>query len=179
MSGDTPANAVPPTVYRSIPGGYAQAVGSVGENLRKLRTDARLTQEELAKRARVRQGYISKWEQGHSQPDLRSLIRLAVGLERPLDTLVMGVDEAYDLICQSLGRRSASSAGGAADELPASARRQLAELNDRLAKYETALGEMQDVASRLVKIAVAARRAKGGAPVLRQPGRSGRDRKIS
>lgn len=51
------------------------------ENLKALRKDRGLSQEELAVRLNVVRQTISKWEKGLSVPDAAMLIRLAEVLE--------------------------------------------------------------------------------------------------
>lgn len=67
-------------------------------NIRELRIGRGLTQDQLAAASGVKQGYISKWEKGRAYPNARSLLRLAVGLGRPIDDIVAGVDADYEPI---------------------------------------------------------------------------------
>ena len=53
----------------------------LGENIKTLRKNKGLTQEELASRLRVVRQTVSKWEKGLSVPDAELLQRLAEGLE--------------------------------------------------------------------------------------------------
>ncbi len=70
--------------------------GRLGANLRRLRQQAKLTQEILAERAAVQQADISKWEKGKVTPELVSALRLARALDVSLDALLQGVDAQYD-----------------------------------------------------------------------------------
>ncbi len=48
-----------------------------GENLKTLRKNKGITQEELAARLNVVRQTISKWEKGQSVPDAEMLVKLA------------------------------------------------------------------------------------------------------
>lgn len=60
-------------------------------NLRRLREAAGLTQMELANRAEMDMAEISRLELGKRDPRLSTIVRLAVALELPLETLVGGI----------------------------------------------------------------------------------------
>lgn len=60
------------------------------KQLRKYRTDNKITQDELASKLFVTRQSISKWESGDSTPDLNNLIKLADIFDVSLDTLVLG-----------------------------------------------------------------------------------------
>lgn len=60
-----------------------------GENLRRARRLARLSQDELGQRASLNRTEISKLEQGERAPRLETIVKLAGGLEvDPGDLLV-------------------------------------------------------------------------------------------
>jgi transcriptional regulator with XRE-family HTH domain len=60
-----------------------------GENLRRARRLARLSQDELGQRASLNRTEISKLEQGHRAPRLETIVKLAGALEvDPGDLLV-------------------------------------------------------------------------------------------
>lgn len=61
------------------------------ENLKALRKDRGLSQEELAVRLNVVRQTISKWEKGLSVPDAAMLIRLAEVLDTTVSRL-LGAD---------------------------------------------------------------------------------------
>ena len=65
------------------------------ENLKALRTDRGLSQEELAVRLNVVRQTISKWEKGLSVPDAAMLIRLAEVLDTTVSRL-LGADVPED-----------------------------------------------------------------------------------
>lgn len=60
------------------------------ENIVRLRTEKRLTQEELADLLGVSRQSVSKWESGASVPELDKLIRLSEIFEITVDELVKG-----------------------------------------------------------------------------------------
>ena len=57
-------------------------------NIRALRENSRLTQQQLADKLSVTQRKISYWESGKIEPDLESLWRLADFLDVTIDELV-------------------------------------------------------------------------------------------
>jgi transcriptional regulator with XRE-family HTH domain len=163
---DIPVTLGTPGVYMDIPGGYAQPV-SLARNIRTLRRAADLTQTALGDQLGVGQGAVSKWETGETEPDASLLPTLAVTVRTTLDQLLKGVNLAYDnrdLPRHSSVERSAPHQEVAVD--PASARL-VVDLKARIAKYEVAFDQAQDVARRAAKLAIAARRAQGR-PIARR-----------
>lgn len=63
---------------------------SLGENIVRLRTEKRLTQEELADLLGVSRQSVSKWESDASTPELDKLIRLSEVFDITVDELVKG-----------------------------------------------------------------------------------------
>lgn len=59
----------------------------IGENIQKLRRDARLSQEELAEKIGVSRQTVAKWENGTTVPDINSCMAMAELFEVSLDTL--------------------------------------------------------------------------------------------
>lgn len=84
---------------------------SVGRNVRERRLVAKLSQEQLAGQAGLKQSAISAYERGRARPDVKTLLRLAVGLGTPVDDLVIGLDEDYDLACQARRVQAMESTG--------------------------------------------------------------------
>lgn len=62
----------------------------LGENICRLRTEKRMSQEELAAALAVSRQSVSKWETGASVPDLDKLLRLSEIFDVTLDALVNG-----------------------------------------------------------------------------------------
>lgn len=58
------------------------------ELLRKVRTERGITQEELAKKLKVPQSFVSKYESGERRVDLVELRLVCASLGVPLQTLV-------------------------------------------------------------------------------------------
>lgn len=140
-------------VYKSIPGSYAQPVARLQKNVRDLRKAAGLTQEQLAERAKVKQATISKWETG-TTPDITSLLRVAVGLERSLDALVDGVDPEYDE-----KQRTRSAMDGEAGKL-------WSQLDD--AQRESVITVMRAMPRASAPAVSAVRQKPGAAPIARR-----------
>lgn len=61
-----------------------------GENLKKLRKEKGLSQQEVALRLHVVRQTVSKWEQGLSVPDADLLVKLADVLETDVSHLLCG-----------------------------------------------------------------------------------------
>lgn len=60
----------------------------IGENIRKLRKDKELTQEQIADMLGVSTPAVNKWENGNSMPDIGILAPLARTLDTDLNTLL-------------------------------------------------------------------------------------------
>ncbi|WP_395945552.1 helix-turn-helix domain-containing protein [Brevundimonas sp.] len=60
-----------------------------GDNLRRARNAADLSQEELAFRAGMKRSYVSDMERGTRNPTVRALGRIANALEIPPHTLLL------------------------------------------------------------------------------------------
>ncbi len=58
------------------------------ENLRSLREEAGLTQQDLADRLQTTQRKVSYWESGKVEPDLENLWRLADFFDTSVDDLI-------------------------------------------------------------------------------------------
>ena len=66
---------------------------SLGHNLRKIRVDAALSQEELAERCSCCGSYIGKIENGKALPSLEMIVKIANVLDTTVDVLLMGVPQ--------------------------------------------------------------------------------------
>lgn len=60
----------------------------INTNLKKLRQQHQLTQEELAEKLDVSRQVIAKWEKGESTPDLHFCVRLADLYDVTIDNLI-------------------------------------------------------------------------------------------
>jgi transcriptional regulator with XRE-family HTH domain len=60
---------------------------NIGFAVKELRTYARMSQKELAKRSKLTQGYISNVEHGKQQPTTKVIKRICVALGVPVDII--------------------------------------------------------------------------------------------
>ncbi len=65
---------------------------SFGDNLRRIRRDRGLTQQELAKESDIRYGHISKMERGIGDPKLSTIYKLTNALDVSADSLLMDTE---------------------------------------------------------------------------------------
>jgi transcriptional regulator with XRE-family HTH domain len=63
-----------------------------GDNLKAVREEKGLTQEELADRTGLHLSAVGKHERGEREPRLFTVIKLAKGLEVPADRLCDGIE---------------------------------------------------------------------------------------
>lgn len=101
-----------------------------GENLKKLREEKELSQQEVALRLHVVRQTVSKWEQGLSVPDADLLVKLADVLETDIS----------HLLCGETGRRESRGQEEALVEQLVELNRQLAEKNRRARRIWKAVG---------------------------------------
>ena len=73
----------------------------IAENLKALRTQAGLSQEQLGLGANVKQSAISRYERDEDVPEVGTILRLAAGLNVPVEALLKGVDAEYDRLIAS------------------------------------------------------------------------------
>jgi transcriptional regulator with XRE-family HTH domain len=66
----------------------------IGNRIRAIREEKKLCQIDLAVRAGLLQGFLSKVEGGEAVPDLAALDRIAAALDVPLHKLFYDGDEA-------------------------------------------------------------------------------------
>ena len=69
---------------------------SFAENLKRIRKERHLSQEELAEWLDVSRQAVSKWEQGIGYPEVETLLLLSSKLNLSLDTLM-----SSELACES------------------------------------------------------------------------------
>lgn len=78
-------------------GPYDSAVATVGENIKRIREEKRLTQVAVAEVIGVKPTQISNWENDrYGIPDTSSLLKLAKALGCTVDDLLAGIDPEYD-----------------------------------------------------------------------------------
>jgi len=65
----------------------------IGENIKRIRTDKKMTQEDLAELMNVSSSAVCKWESGETYPDITAVMPLAMTLGITVDEL-MGYDSA-------------------------------------------------------------------------------------
>lgn len=61
---------------------------TIGENIRRLRIERRMTQEQLAEILNVTNAAVSKWERGDSFPDITMLFPIADYFGVSVDALI-------------------------------------------------------------------------------------------
>src|SRR4051794_39482452 len=76
--------------------------GTFGENLRKARLDAGLTQSQLVTASGIPKPTLSRYENGHVMPSLSTLARLAGALQLPEGTLLPGRDSPEEELFTAL-----------------------------------------------------------------------------
>ena len=89
------------------------------ENLQYIRSQAGITQEQLAEQLDVSRQSVSKWECGTSFPEMDSLLRICDLYDVTLDTLLRGSVEAssvsdtaqYDAFMNRFSKRISGSVG--------------------------------------------------------------------
>lgn len=68
----------------------------IGKNIRELRCDRRLTQEELGERLHVTRQTISNYETGRTRPDIDMLLDIAAALDSDANALLYGTPQMED-----------------------------------------------------------------------------------
>lgn len=63
---------------------------TVGQNIKRLRENAKMTQEEMAEKLNVTRQAISSWENGKTQPDIETLHKIATLFETDINELIYG-----------------------------------------------------------------------------------------
>jgi len=81
-------------------GGDTTLMKAFGLELSSLRKAARLSQEELAHRAKVNRTYVAKLELGENQPTLTSMLNLAGALAKPLPELIGDTLKRYETLAE-------------------------------------------------------------------------------
>lgn len=71
-------------------------MSSVSKNIKKLRLQRKFTQEDMANKLFVTRQTVSNWENGKSQPDIDTLIRVAETLDTDITTLIYGLNDSVN-----------------------------------------------------------------------------------
>jgi len=72
---------------------YAPLSGVIGAELKKIRVQAGMTQEELAARAKVTREYVSHLERGIYKPTVEVLIRLCAAMNTKAWKIIRRIEE--------------------------------------------------------------------------------------
>jgi transcriptional regulator with XRE-family HTH domain len=67
---------------------------TIGKRLRALREARHFTQEEIRKRTGMLRPHISRLENGHTVPSVKTLERMARALEVPINKIFLGVEQS-------------------------------------------------------------------------------------
>lgn len=105
----------------------------IGERLRKLREEKKLSQGDIEKRTGLLRCYISRVENGHTVPSVETLEKLARALELPLYQIFYEGEmppEAPDIPSARMGRENAWGSAGKDARLLAKFRRVLSHTNE-------------------------------------------------
>lgn len=61
---------------------------NIGERIKEARLNTKMTQDDLAKELNVSRSTVANWESGRNNPDVESLIKIAVILKVPIKSLL-------------------------------------------------------------------------------------------
>lgn len=70
----------------------------VGKNIKKFRSDKKLTQEDMAEKLNVTRQAISNWETEKTQPDIETLHNIAQALDVSVEEIIYGEKRAHTTI---------------------------------------------------------------------------------
>ena len=124
----------------------------IEENIRRLRKNAKMSQEDLAEKLSVVRQTVSKWERGLSVPDAEMVIKIAALFEVPVSEL-LGMETSSTVTVNSgekhfIGESSGSEIPSTATASDVSIRElteKLAQLNEQLAEKNKAERRMKSV----------------------------------
>lgn len=68
---------------------------NVGERIRKLRKDMKLTQDEFAKKVKLHPKQVAKYETGMTKPSIDVVSRIAEYCETSTDYIILGEDKEF------------------------------------------------------------------------------------
>ena len=82
-------------IFRSLLYNNAEvsAMRDIGKNIKELRTQKNLTQDELAEKLYVTRQTVSNYETGRSRPDVEMLAKIAEVLDTDANTVIYGLPE--------------------------------------------------------------------------------------
>lgn len=72
-------------------------MASVGKHIRRIRTERRMTQEQLAEKLFVTRQAVSAWETDKAQPDVETLEHIAEALEADVTEVIYGIPRSPNL----------------------------------------------------------------------------------
>ena len=81
----------------------------IGERIRGLRLDAGMTQEELAQKIGLKKQNISRYENSHVEPNIRTAKRIAEALGVSLEEMAVGVTVSETPISSELEQFSSAA----------------------------------------------------------------------
>ena len=68
-------------------------MNNIGKNIKQLRENANMTQEEMAEKLNVTRQAISNWETGKTQPDIDTLHKIATLFETDINEVIYGAKQ--------------------------------------------------------------------------------------
>jgi Predicted transcriptional regulators len=87
-------------------------MSTVGNNIKKFRTEKNITQEELAEKLSVSRQAVSNWECGKTEPDIDTLHKIAAILDVSIEELIYGEKREHTIINNITNKtKSATKAG--------------------------------------------------------------------
>jgi len=73
-------------------------MSTVGNNIKKFRSEKNITQEDLAENLSVSRQAVSNWECGKTEPDIDTLHKIASFLEVSIEELIYGEKREYTIV---------------------------------------------------------------------------------
>ena len=80
-------------------------MANVSKNIKRLRAERGLTQEQLAETLHVTRQTVSSWETGRTQPDLDTLAALSTALDTEIEALIYGKRRSHTPETEAAARR--------------------------------------------------------------------------
>ena len=93
-------------------------MANVGKNIRRLRNEKRMTQDELAEKLFVSRQTISNYETGKSNPDIDMLLKIAEIFQTDVTVLIFGTSDMSERKKDIRPRRHCSGCAGSPLPLP-------------------------------------------------------------